>query len=84
MGLDLTLFFLRRPGELGETFVLCRDRLSFDTDYNIFCQIIELREYNKPTIRANHIPPQMWVETYEETGIERRRNDNQGDDLTFV
>ncbi|TAL49468.1 hypothetical protein EPN83_00375 [Patescibacteria group bacterium] len=84
MGLDLTLLPLRGPQQMGDTSVLCHDRLSFDRDYEIFGQLTDVGEGNKPTIKANSIPPQMWVETYEDEGIKRRRDDKYGTELTFV
>ena len=84
MGLDLTLFPLRGPQAMGDTSVLCHDRLSFDRDYEIFGQLTDCGEGNKPTIKVNPIPPQMWIETYEDEGIERTREDKYGSELTFV
>lgn len=84
MGLDLTLLPLSGPKELGDTSVLCRDYLSFDRDYEIFRQIIDFSDGNKPTIKANPIPPQMWVEIYEEEGTKQSRDDKYGTELTFV
>lgn len=84
MGLDLTLLPLRGPQEMGDTSVLCHDRLTFERDYEIFGQLTDCDEGNKPTIIALPIPPQMWIKTYEDGGIERRRNDKYGTALTFV
>ena len=84
MGLDLTLLPLRGPHEMGEISVLCYDRLIFDQDHEIFGQLIDCGEGNKPTIQVNPIPPQMWVEIYGDEGIERTREDNYGTELTFV
>ena len=67
-----------------DTSVLCHDRLSFDRDYKIFGQLTDCGEGNKPTIKTSAIPPQMWVETYEDEGIKRRRDDKYGTELTFV
>ena len=64
MGLDLALLPLRDPKKLCDVSVLCHDRLSFDQDYEIFGQLTNIGEGNKPTIKVNPIPPQMWVETY--------------------
>lgn len=84
MGLDLTLLPLQGPREMGDTSVLCYDRLIFDQDHEIFGQLTDCGKGNKPTIQANPIPPQMWVETYEDEGIERTREDKYGTALTFV
>src|SRR3989338_1619002 len=84
MGLGLTLLPLRGPQQMGDVSVLCHDRLSFDQDYEIFGQLSDVGEGNKPTIKANPIPPQMWVETYEDEGIERHRDDKYGTELTVV
>ena len=78
MGLDLTLLPLERPQQLGDASVLCHDRLTFDRDYEIFRQLTDMGVGNKPTIRVNPIPPQMWVATYEDEGIKRYRDDNYG------
>ncbi|MDP3934965.1 MAG: hypothetical protein Q8Q46_02005 [Candidatus Giovannonibacteria bacterium] len=78
---------------MGNTYVLCHDRLSFDRAYAIFGQLTDLsyiREGGrsdipeKPTIKAHPIPPQMWVRTYEDEGIEKTREDKYGDELVFV
>jgi len=78
---------------MGETSVLCYERLSFDQDYRIFGQLTDLSFYHndgrpdipeKPTIKTNSIPPQMWVQVYGDEGIERTREDPYGTELTFV
>lgn len=84
MGIDLTLLPLRGPQQMGDTLILCHDRLSFDRDYEIFGQLINFGEGKKPIIKASSIPPQMWVETYEDDGIKRHREDDYGTELTFV
>jgi len=84
MGLDLTLLPLRDARSIGEASALCHDRLTFDRDYEIFGQIIDCGEGKKPTIKTNPIPPQMWVEIYEDEGIERTREDKYGTVLTFI
>jgi len=84
MGLDLTLLPLRGPQEMGDRLVICYDRLSFDPDYEIFGQLTDVGDGKKPTIKANLIPSQMWVETCESDGIKRRRDDKYGRELTFL
>lgn len=84
MGQDLTLLPLKGPRQMAEVSVLCYDRLSFDRDEEIFDQLIDVGRGNKPTIKTSPIPPQMWVETYEDYGIKRRRDDKYGIELTFV
>ena len=84
MGLDLTLLPLRGPQQMSDVSVLCYDRLSFDRDYEIFGQLSDVGEGNKSTIKANPIPPQMWVETYEDEGIKRHRDAKYGTELTFI
>ena len=84
MGMNLTLLPLRGPQELNEISVLCYDRLSLDSDNDIFGQLVDLGEGNKPTINTNPIPPQMWVRVFEEGGIEKTREDGYGTVLTFV
>ena len=84
MGLDLTLLPLKGPRQMTDALVFCYDRLVFDRDYQIFSQLTDMGEGNKPTIKVNSIPPQMWVETCEGEGITRRRDDKYGTELTFV
>jgi len=84
MGLNLTLLPLQGPKDLQRTKVLCRNRLSFDTDYEVFLQINGFDGKTKPTIKVNPIPAALWVETYEEEGIRKRRTDKLGAEITFV
>lgn len=85
MGLNLTLLLLNRHEQMGYTSVLCSDRLSFDRDYEIFGQLRgDVAEGNVPTIKAIPILPQMQVGIYDEEGLKWRRDDNYGDELTFV
>lgn len=84
MGLCLTLLVLKEPRQLTKTSVLCLERVNLDQDYAILGQLAQCRGHLKPTIQANPIPPQMWVETYEEEGVRRTRTDNYGTELTFV
>ncbi len=93
MSLDLTLLPMREPQKLSETSVLCYDRLAFDQDYRIFGQLIDLSYRRQgeqddipasPTIKVTPIPPQMWVEIYEDGGVERTREDMYDNGLTFV
>ena len=84
MGLDLTLLPLMGPQEIGGKSALCHDRLSFDRDSSIFGQLTDLGYGCRPTIKANPIPPQLWVDVYEDEGIERTRTDKHGTELTFV
>ncbi len=86
MGLDLTLLPLRDAREIGNASVLCYNRLSFDRDYGIFGQLTECGERGgniKPTIKTHPIPLQMWVETYEDEGInpDARRQIRHGVDV---
>jgi hypothetical protein len=61
-----------------------------DTDYQIFSQIIDMSYRQeegiskKPTIQTYPIPPQMWVRTYGDEGIEKAHEDGDGKALTFV
>ena len=84
MSLNLTLFPLRSPEDLTRTRVLCRNRLSFDTDDEVFLQFNGFDGKTKPTIKVNQIPPTLWVESYEEGGIQERRVDKLGVEITFV
>jgi len=83
MGLDLTLLPLRDPREVGEVSVLAYNRLSFDRDSELFGQITDI-DGSEPTIKPLAIPPQMWVTTYEDEGLDRTRTDKYGTELTFV
>ncbi len=74
---------MRGPQEMGGVSVLTYNRLEFDRDYDIFGQIIELDD-SEPTIKPLAIPPQMWIQTYENEGIKRTRTDKYGTELTFV
>ena len=48
-------------------------------DYDIFGQIIDCGEDRvKPSIETNPILSQMWVEIYEDEGIQRTREDKYG------
>lgn len=85
MSLSLTLLPLSGRQEMAYESVLCYDRLDFDQDYRIFGQLAKFYESDdNPTIKAHQIPPQMWVKTYDDLGITRRRADLRGDELTFV
>jgi hypothetical protein len=84
MGLNLTLLPLWGPEDLNRTNVLCRNRLSFDTDYEVFLQLNGFDGKTKPTIKVNPIPAALWIETYEEEGIRKRRTDKLGEEITFV
>lgn len=84
MSLNLTLLPLREPQDLQRTRVLCRNRLSLDTDYEVFLQLNGFDGKTKPTIKVNPIPVTLWVETYEEEGIRKRRTDKLGEEITFV
>lgn len=84
MGLDLTILPLRNARQLGDSSVLCYDRLCFIQDYAIFCQLKDFGHGNEPTISTHPIPPQMWVDLYEDDGIKSRRDDKYETELTFV
>ena len=84
MGLNLTLLPLQGPEELQKTRVLCRNRLSFDKDYEVFLQLNGFDGKIKPTVKVHPIPPSLWVQTYEEEGIRERRTDKLGVEITFV
>ena len=87
MSLELTLLPLRGLKEMGERSVFCYERLRLDQDYRIFGQLTDMSPHcedgnndipAKPTIKAYPIPPQVWVETYGEDGVERTREDPYG------
>lgn len=82
MGMDLTLLPLKE-GALSDTHVLCYERLSFDRNYKIFDQI-KSDKSDIGEIETQSIPPQMWIETYEDEGIQATRKDKYGTELTFV
>ncbi len=83
MGLDLTILPMHGPQEMGEVSILTYNLLKFDRDHDIFGQIIELDD-SEPTIKPLAIPPQMWIKTYGDEGIEHTRTDKYGIELTFV
>ena len=83
MGIDLTLLPMSDPCEMGKVSVLTYNRLRFDQDYKLFGQIMEI-DGSEPTIKSLAIPPQMWVTTYEDEGLNRTRTDKYGTELTFV
>lgn len=89
MSLDLTILLPSHgPRAMGDSRAFCRERLNLDGDYRIFSQIMDMSswgpDFSKPTIKAIPIPPQLWIEVYEETGIEKTREDRHGMELTFV
>ena len=84
MSLNLTLFPLRSPEDLTRTKVLCRNRLSFDTDYEVFLQLNGFDGKTKQTIKVQPIPVSLWVESYEDEGVRERRTDKLGREITFV
>lgn len=86
MSVELILYPLRGPSVLNNTKVLCFDRLGFDQDYRIFGQLKDISggKDNKPVIQPKPIPVQMWVQMYEDEGIDETREDRYGDELTFV
>jgi hypothetical protein len=69
---------------MGDTSVLCHDSLSFDQSYEIFGQLRDVVAGNVPTIKANSIPQNLQVGIYDEEGLKWRRDDNYGDELTFL
>jgi hypothetical protein len=83
MGLNLTLLPLQNPRELVEVSVSTYNRLRFDRDYSLFGQIININK-SKPIIKPLAIPPQLWVEIYEDEGLNRTRTNNYDNGLTFV
>jgi|SRR3989338_7903067 len=96
MSLDLTILFPSLGFRaIGESEAFCYERLRFDGDYSIFGQLVDMSDHyrrteqdndipEKPTIKTIPIPPQLWVETYGDEGIERTREDRYGTELTFV
>ena len=83
MGLDLTIFPLSGPQEVGSTSVFVSDKLRFDRDYEVFGQLIKIDD-KEPVIKTHPLPPQMWVHVYGEEGLRRTREDSYGSELTFV
>jgi hypothetical protein len=84
VGLDLSLLPLEASWQLDETLVWCYDRLNFNRDDKIFCQLIDCGNGNKPTIKAKPIPPQLWVKICRSEGIKQTRKDDYDNELTFV
>lgn len=77
-------FYLQTTSFLDQKVVHCHDRLNLDPDNNIFSQLIDCGEGNKPTVKINPIPPQMWVETHECGKIRGTNRDKYGNTLTFI
>jgi len=80
MSLDLKIIPVEaKRWELQSGFGLQyeRDSLMFVGDYRIFEQIQE-------TVPTHPLPEGVKLEVYSEGGIEHRRNDSYGDELTFV
>jgi len=82
MGLDLTLLFTKETiGCSGNVFAY--SRLSFDRDYRLFRQIIEI-EGSKPIIKSIIFPPEIFVSVYKDEGLDNTREDAYGTELTYV
>ena len=88
MSYRLTLFpLLEGPQVLTRTSVLCLTQLIPAQNYNFYAEIDELNfldEGHKIIVKTNPIPPQLWVELYGDSGIERTRNTAQGSELKFA
>lgn len=92
MGTFLALLPLRKKEDLKESCVSCYERIEFDQDYRIFGQLHDLSEYRdsdpkipqKPNIKAKPIPLDLWINYYEDEGLNKTREDKWGDELTFV
>ncbi len=87
MSYQLTLFPLRGPRDLIQTSILCQTQLVFGQDYRVYAQVDELNFLDssvKVTVKTKLIPDQLWVQLYEESGIETTRNNRQGSELHFA
>jgi len=92
MALQLRIYPLSGPREVGEESVLLDDHLSFETNsYSIFAQLLDMREFEgatsrpSPIIRPLPLPPQMVTQYFdEEEGLKEGRRDSYGKELTFV
>lgn len=91
MALDLRIYLLSGPYEVGWESVFLGEHLSFRSNsYQIFAQLRDTKDHEattrpSPTIRPLPLPPQMVVEYLdEEEGLKRGRTDPLGDELTFV
>lgn len=83
MSLYLTIFPLSGPEDLTKTSVFPKTQLEFDQDYEILGQLTDTLD-GETTIKARPIPPQLWVDIYEEKGRRRIREDRYDEELTFV
>lgn len=95
MGIYLSLLPLRKKEDLKESCVLCYERIEFDQDYVIFGQLHDFSEWitkegmdskipQKPHIIPKPIPLNLWLNLYDDDGLEKTREDRYGDELTFV
>lgn len=88
MSYTLTFFpLLEGPRVLTETSVFCQTQLIPGQNYEIYAQIDELNFLDpsvKIIVKTQPIPAQLWVNMYEEAGIERTRENAQGAELHFA
>ena len=80
----LKILPLQNVRELKEECVFCNECLCFDRDDRIFSQIKNYQNRDNPTVKVQPIPRGMWIETYRGSGIERSRNDECEEELTFA
>lgn len=90
MGLDLVIMPLRNRRKLDEKTVLCTESLRFDRDYSVFAQIADINGRStvpekgiKPTVRTHPLPPNLFVELYEEDGTKKTRENPYGEEMVY-
>jgi hypothetical protein len=85
MGFGLTIFPMNSTRELGNDIVyVSENRLKFDRDPKIFCQLRKLDENgNEPTIKTEALPPQMQIEL-SANDYAPTRTDAYGKELTYA
>ena len=83
MHLQLTLIPLS-PEDLGKAVVQCDNQPTFTQDDRIFEQLIDLDNGRRPIIKANPIPPQMFLEGCKNAPGMPRREDAVGNTLEYV
>ena len=87
MSFYLTLHFLTEGGAEGlkRTTIHPTTTILLDQDYSVLEQMGSISEGKaKMVIKPKPLPPQLWLETYTENGSKRTREDNYGEELTFV
>jgi hypothetical protein len=84
VGLDLTLLPKRHPSI--NDWILCHDRLSLDSDYDLFARLGHPRFEGEGRRVTPHPTPPEWtkIQVYGDDGIEVMTTDAYGNPLTFL